>query len=342
MLATVLSSSSPSPSPSPQPGAGRPSTSSNNKWPHGAKAAVSFTMDNLGEAQDVRTGTWPAARPHGTHPAVLDTLPRILALLDGQKIKGTYFAEAWSLPVYPQAVALLRARGHEVAWHGYQHEVWHALSEADEQRAFAASFALAEAQGVTYQGFRPPGGDINGARTLALFRQYGIQYVSPLGTFGIIKQQHDPVECERGSGDDNVDENGNFNVENNHHNGTAAGGQQAQGQQRMVVVLPFEWETVDAFWYMDKFAAVRKKHGVQEEPLGPAAFKAYLFAKLDEVKTEGGYISVLFHPFLTTSQDRFDVLHDVLERLRGDPDIWVAPCNEVAKWVSEHADQFGF
>lgn len=329
MLSTILSSSpSPSPSLSPQ----RPPS----RWPNGAKAAVSFTMDNLGEAQDVRTGTWPADQPHGTHPAVLSTLPRILDLLEEaeagrqQQIKATYFAESWSLPVYPQAVAMLRDKGHEVAWHGYQHEVWHALSEEEEERNFATSFAVARQHGVTYQGFRPPGGDINGARTLALFRRYGIKYVSPLGEFGIIKQQR-PAERERGDGgDDDDDDNGN------NHNG--AGGQEEEG----VVVLPFEWETVDAFWYMEKFAAIRKKHSVQEEPLGPAAFKEYLFAKFDDVKNEGGYISILFHPFLTTSEDKFKVLHDVLERLREDADIWVAPCNEVAKWVSEHADQFGF
>lgn len=267
-------------------------------------------MDNLGEAQDVRTGSWPADKPHGTHPAVLTTLPRILDLLEdsssktmGPKIKATYFAESWSLPVYPQAITALRDRGHEVAWHGFQHEVWHSLSEEEEQANFAKSFEMAERHGVRYEGFRPPGGDVNGARTLGLFRKYGVKYVSPLGKFGM----------ESGDGDDDG-----------------------------VVVLPFEWETVDAFWYMEKFAGIRKKHGVQEEPLGPQAFKEYLFNKFKEVVKEGGYISILFHPFLTTSEEKFKILEDVLQRLRGDPDIWVAPCNEVARWVSEHAGQFGF
>lgn len=305
-----------------------------SRWPHGAKAAISFTMDNLGEAQDVRTGTWPADQPHGTHPAVLTILPRILDLLDdddaqsssttattitknGQekptKIKATYFAETWSLPVYPAAVAALQARGHEVAWHGFQHEVWHALSDEAEQANFAKSFALAAAakpHPVQYHGFRPPGGTINGTRTVALCQQYGVRYVSPLGTFGILKS---------GDGDSDSD-----------------------GGNEGVVVLPFEWETVDAFWYMDKFASLRREHGVQEAPLGPEAFRTHLFHKLEAVVQEGGYLSILFHPFLTTSEEKFGVLEEVLQRLRGDPNIWVAPCNEVARWVSEHADLFGF
>lgn len=375
--------SSPSPS----------SSTSPPRWPHGARAAVAFTMDNLGEAQDVRTGRWQAAagraRKYGTHPAVWDVLPRILGLLESssssppptsspsllssssssppkqkqKKIRATYFAEAWSLPVYPHVLPLLLRNGdnnngddrdngsqghHELAWHGYQHEPWHTLSEADEAAVFARSFeviasttAATVAGGTTgggdrprppnyYRGFRPPGGRLNGQRTLRLLRQYGVRYVSPLGrTLEILRPppQDPPQEAQDSPQDQGEGERG------------SGGGQQEN--EKGIVVLPFEWEAVDAFWYMEKFAATRKEHGVQEAPLGPDAFRESLFAKLDAVKHEGGYMSFLFHPFLTTSEDRFQVLHDVLERLRGDPEIWVAPCHEVAEWVSEHADQFG-
>ncbi|KAF3771363.1 hypothetical protein M406DRAFT_244706 [Cryphonectria parasitica EP155] len=279
------------------------SASATAAWPHGAKAALSFTMDNLGEAQDVRTGAHPSSQPIGQSPAVLTTLPRMLDLLDKPAaaghapVKATYFAESWSLPVYPAAVAELQLRGHEVAWHGYQHEVWKVLSGADEEDSFARSFEAAGKHGVVYEGFRPPGGDINGARTFDLLRRYGVRYVSPLGRFG--------VDAKSG-----------------------------------VVVLPFEWETVDAFWYMDKFAAVRKAHGVQEDEAGPTQFRDYLYKKIEDVKREGGYISILFHPFLQTSQGKFKVLEEVLERISNDGDLWLAPCNEVARWVAEHADQF--
>lgn len=315
--------------------------SSPSPWPGGAKACVSFTMDNLGEAQAVRTGSHPASQPIGHDPAVLTHLPRMLDLLDGagagagagasggirrrgRGVKATYFAESWSLPVYPSAVADLKARGHEVAWHGYQHEVWRSLSAAEEEDNFARSAKLArreyagagagagvpgagagagvpgDAGALVYEGFRPPGGEINGARTLDLLRQYGIKYVSPLGRFGI---------------------------------DTASG----------IVVLPFEWETVDAFWYMDKFAGIRKDHGVQEAPaLGPEEFKRYLYDKFEMIKEEGGYISILFHPFLQTSEEKFKALEEVIQRISTDQDLWVAPCNEVARWVTEHADEFNF
>lgn len=271
-------------------------------WPHNARAAISFTMDNLGEAQAVRTGAHPASQPIGQDPSVHTTLPRMLDLLDAapRRPRATYFAESWSLPVYPAAAAELRRRGHELAWHGWQHEPWRDLpSAADERALFARSWDVARAHGVAYEGFRPPGGDVNGARTLALCREHGVRYVSPLGSFGI--------DGETG-----------------------------------VVVLPFEWETVDAFWYMDKFAGIRREHGQPEEAPGPAAFRKYLLARFEELKREGGYISILFHPFLQTSEEKFQVLEEVLEKISSDEELWVAPCNEVATWVTEHAEAFDF
>lgn len=284
-------------------------------------------MDNLGEAQAVHNKTWPPDKPTGHDPAVLQTLPRILDILakaappqlqhpsnnssedDNRKgkdaeggggIRATYFAEAWSLGTYPAAVADLQHRGHEVAWHGFQHEVWHSLSPDEEEKSFERSFNAAAEAGVVYKGFRPPGGRINGDRTVDLFRRYGVEYVSPLGQFGI-----------QGGGDG-------------------------------VVVLPFEWEAVDAFWYMDKFAGVRREHGVHEEVGGPGEFGEYLRRRIEAVKAEGGYLSVLFHPFLTTDEERMGLLSEIVNMISGDDEVWCAPCGEVAGWVRDHRAEFGF
>lgn len=262
-------------------------------WPAPYKAAISFTMDNLGEAQDVLKDAWP--HPIGTHPAVTDQLPRMLALLDKHGVRATYFAEAWSLAVYPSAVEALTSAGHEVAWHGFQHEVWGGLDEARERESFAKSWEAARGQGVEYVGFRPPGGKVND-RTWGLMREHGVEYVSPLGDFGM--------------GRDGV------------------------------VVLPFEWRAVDAFWYMEKFSGIRKEHGETEEVLGPDDFRGWLNGKIDEVVRSGGFMSILFHPFLQTSEEKFRVLEEVLKRITEDGEIWIAPCKEVAQWMKQHPEPF--
>lgn len=260
-------------------------------WPGGAKAAISFTMDNLGEAQDVNKGLWPADQPIGQHFSVKQNLPRMLDMLDAHGVKATYFAESWSLDVYPDAVADMRRRGHEIAWHGFQHEPWSGLSAEQEEESFRKSFAKAEERGIAYDGFRPPGGSIN-ERTWGLLKRHGVKYASPLGEFGV----------EEG-----------------------------------IVVLPFEWRGVDAFWYMEKFASIRKSLGEQEAVFQPEDFKRWLLSKVQETIETGGYLSILFHPFLQTADERFAVMDEVLQRISSDGGIWCAPCNRVSEWVAKHS-----
>jgi hypothetical protein len=88
---------------------------------------------------------------------------------------------------------------------------------------------------------------------------------------------------------------------------------------------------------MEKFGWIRKEHGESEEVLSPGDFKEWLMGKIDETVKTGGFMSILFHPFLQTSEKKFEMLQDVLKRISEDGDIWVAPCKEVAKWVKENS-----
>ncbi|EAQ83575.1 hypothetical protein CHGG_09979 [Chaetomium globosum CBS 148.51] len=216
------------------------------RWPAPYSAAISFTMDNLGEAQDVLKGAWP--HPIGTHPAVTDQLPRMLALLDRHGVRATYFAEAWSLARVPgRRAGAGPARGMRVAWHGFQHEVWRGLDEARERESFERSCR--------------GGGGVGGA-------------------------------------------------------------------------------AVDAFCYMEKFGGIRKEYGEREEVLSPEELKQCLMDKIDDTVKTGGFMSILFHPSLQTSEEKFEVMQDVLKRISEDGEIWVAPCKEVAEWMKEHPEVF--
>jgi peptidoglycan/xylan/chitin deacetylase (PgdA/CDA1 family) len=198
--------------------------------------------------------------------------------------------------VYPEVVLKITNKwGHELAWHGYQHEVWSGLTPEQEALNFRRSCRQVAEFGIKYGGFRPPGGAVNEG-TYELLKANGMKYVSPLGKLGIGREG--------------------------------------------IVVLPFEWRAVDAFYYMDKFADVRKSEGEQEGVLTPEDFKKSLMAKIDETVRTGGFMSILFHPFLQTSAERLKIMDEVLARISGDPDIWCAPCKDVAKWVAEHPDNF--
>jgi peptidoglycan/xylan/chitin deacetylase (PgdA/CDA1 family) len=256
-------------------------------------------MDNMGEAADIQRNLWPAAEPIGNHYSVTSVLPKLLDLLDQYSITTTYFIESWNLSVYPSAVKSISDRGHEVAWHAFQHEAWSMLSEDAEQGNFETSMDAMRLSGLglKYEGFRPPGGLVN-EPTLGLMRRYGLQYLSPA--------------AERA--------------------GVADG----------ISILPFRWKGVDAYYYMDAFAGLREMKGGPRQVMTTDELVNSYVADIDDAIESRGFVSLLFHPFLTNSQGRVDAVETVLKHVQAKKDeLWVAPGREVAEWVSRHADEFG-
>ncbi|KAG9971381.1 carbohydrate esterase family 4 protein, partial [Aureobasidium melanogenum] len=230
----------------------------------------SLTMDNMGEAADLHRGLWPKDKPVGSHFSVTEKLPLMLDLLDKYHIPATYFVEGWNCPVYTETIQHVQKRGHEVGFHAYQHEVWKNLDAETEVGNLNKSVEGAEAIGVHYKGFRPPGGLVTD-RTLNLMKQKGMNYLSPA--------------AERPALVDGV------------------------------AMVPFQWESIDAYFYMASTAALRKGKGDTEEPLSPQVLKDRLFKRIDEVVAEGGYLALLFHPFLQTEDEKLKVMEEVLEHI---------------------------
>ncbi len=102
---------------------------------HRAGAAVSLTFDNLGEVTALQRGEWPAGEPLGRHWSVTRALPRILAALAEAEAQATFFVEGLNAELYPDALRSIAGAGHEVAFHGWQHEPWADLSPVEEPSA---------------------------------------------------------------------------------------------------------------------------------------------------------------------------------------------------------------
>jgi hypothetical protein len=147
-------------------------------WPGGARAAVSVTMDNMGEASEIEQNTWPADKPLGNHFSVTESLPKMLDLLQQYNIRATYFIEAWNADVYPVQIREVVDRGHEIGCHGFRHEAWGSLDEARERKLLEDSVLNARKLGIHFTGFRPPGGKVT-ENTLRLLNDYGFSYISP-------------------------------------------------------------------------------------------------------------------------------------------------------------------
>jgi hypothetical protein len=148
--------------------------------PDSARAAVSVTFDNLGEAEERHRGVWPTDEPLGNHPSVREALPRILSLLDELGVRATFFAEGVNTQIYPDALASIAERGHEIAYHGWCHELWGALGAGEERALFERGVKAMRDQAIELRGFRPPGGALSEASPQIL-RELGFEYASPAG-----------------------------------------------------------------------------------------------------------------------------------------------------------------
>ncbi|KAF7557893.1 hypothetical protein G7Z17_g276 [Cylindrodendrum hubeiense] len=285
-------------------------------WPNGARAAVSITMDNMGEAADLNRKLWPETEPIGKHYTVQKVIPRLLKLLKKYDILATYFIESWNINIYGDFILNeVVAAGHEVGWHAWQHEAWSKLKGDKEERTnFERSFGsegigqwLSTNQIEPYRGFRPPGGIINDETTLNMCSEFGLGYLSPAAEKAAIVQS-------RRDGDG-------------------------------IVILPFKWAAVDAYFYMETFTGLRKLKGeLPSAPQEPQVLVEHFISEVDKAIEGKEFLAILFHPFLTDRPERLEAMETVLKYLaqkRDEGHIWLARCKDVEAFVREHPSVVG-
>jgi peptidoglycan/xylan/chitin deacetylase (PgdA/CDA1 family) len=111
-----------------------------------------------------------------------------------------------------------------------------------------------------------------------------------------------------------------------------------------LVVLPFEWRLIDAYYYLPRFGGLRETATGSSEPLPPVRFRETLSSALQGVVRDGGHLTLVFHPFLEEQEDRFGIMRGALEAVRDlaqDGLVWCAPCRDVVSWVRERPGAFG-
>ena len=104
-------------------------------WPDGCRIAVALTFDFQG-GEDVRPDRngrmnheeWTQAE-YGPNTGIW----RILRILAENKVKATFMVCGGIAERYPEAVKAIVQKGHEVAGHGYHHEVARDLSKEEER-----------------------------------------------------------------------------------------------------------------------------------------------------------------------------------------------------------------
>ncbi|MGJ8544135.1 MAG: polysaccharide deacetylase family protein [Sulfitobacter sp.] len=131
------------------------------QWPGGARAAACFSVDVDATSPYLwanRTGA-PAtlAAPEHRSYGMRRGLSHIADLLARLGIKGSFFVPAIVAQQNPDLLPGLLQRGHEIALHGYFHELVADITDAQFTEALEYSLALFEAQtGQRPAGFRSP------------------------------------------------------------------------------------------------------------------------------------------------------------------------------------------
>ena len=138
-------------------------------------ALVSFTLDNLGDAADLQRNIIKSPRVAGANPALEQGYPALLDLFARFDIQATCFVEGWSARQYPDYLRHMERLGHSIGMHGWQHEKWAALSEAEvTELTVRATESIFEATGTAPRAFRAPGG-CNTAFTQHLLQKLGYE-----------------------------------------------------------------------------------------------------------------------------------------------------------------------
>lgn len=98
----------------------------------------------------VDTNTW------GHQPSrVVPNTQRCLSILDDAGVKGTFFTLGWVGERYPELVREIHAAGHEVACHGFSHQLIYEQSrEVFRDETFRAKQVLEDAIGTAVNGYR--------------------------------------------------------------------------------------------------------------------------------------------------------------------------------------------
>lgn len=153
-----------------------------DSWPGGARVAVllSYDVDNE-TVQGLRTGDisiGPLSQgQYGSRVA----LPRVVNLMNERDVPSTFFFPAWSLKLAPEQADLIQASGmHEIAVHGWIHELNTALDGETEERLLRdAVDAIEEITGTRPVGYRAPSWN-HSPNTLRIVRDIGFLYESSL------------------------------------------------------------------------------------------------------------------------------------------------------------------
>ena len=152
-------------------------------WPPGVRSAACLSFDLDAEtawiSRDPANIDRLSVMSQGAYGPKVG-VPLILDFLERNRITSTFFVPGWTAERWPDVVAEIHRRGHEIGHHGYLHEALEGKTRDQEEEILAGSaHILAGITGRSPVGYRAPLYEITHA-TIDLLRKHGFLYASNL------------------------------------------------------------------------------------------------------------------------------------------------------------------
>jgi peptidoglycan/xylan/chitin deacetylase (PgdA/CDA1 family) len=220
-------------------------------------------------------------------------VPRILALLERYKIKGTFFAPGWTAEQHPHEVEAIHRAGHEVAHHGYLHQVKPVDMTPDEEwvNLERGTKALQAITGERPIGYRCPGGVIS-PETLGFLAKAGFVYDSSM-----------------------MDDERPYLIRVPGH------------ADRPLVELPGCFELDDAPYFMFTFSPTYMTGNSDPNKV----LRIWQSEFRGIYREGGGMFMIMFHPQVIARHHRMEVLEELIRFIQGFPGVTFRRCDDVAR-----------
>jgi peptidoglycan-N-acetylglucosamine deacetylase len=149
-------------------------------WPDGARCAVALSFDSDHETNELRDGGVSIGRLSWGEYGSRVGVPRILKILQAYGVRASFYVPAVSALLHEDEQREIVQQGHEIALHGWIHELNSKLPlEAERDLMLRSMDTLEKITGHRPTGLRTPSWDFSD-HTLRLEKELGLAYDSSL------------------------------------------------------------------------------------------------------------------------------------------------------------------
>lgn len=273
--------------------------------PGGATVAASFTFDVDGEsaaiAFDASLATSMSAMSHQAYGPLIG-VHRILDILEGHRLKSTFFVPGYTADRYPHVVKDIAAAGHEIAHHGYHHVQPTGLTKDQQiEQIDRGCDALEKLSGTRPIGYRAPMWDLSWEMP-RLLAERGFLYDSSLMDADVpYRLMADPDADTK-----------------------------TIGPSESLIEIPIQWALDD--WEQYCFVPGLSELGPIQTPRNAVELWR---SELDGMRTFGGCWVLTNHPFLSGRPGRAAALNELISDVVAMPDVWTACLSDIAEHFAE-------